>query len=385
MKKYLINQLIFKIFSQFSLGSIRTKLIYFISILKYGFNYTYILWRVKKITDQKYQYDNSFYKKKNQKFLKNIIIEKSNTDRFLNLLKKYYNCRYYGNFQNLVKIRKNLNEIDIFNLNIDKNIKIELLFEQRKFSELIKYFDYYLKPGFKQLVLRLSRDVNETTSCINEEYKEYIKNKKIRFIGPGPSSQSVIKNSNTLLIKNNANIKFLKKDNLKIDIVYFNGLRTRQFPEDVIDCADSVDWVILKDRSVYEMIKNKLNRKKAKIRYISDNFQCTNIFGGYNFLPLIIADNVIHKSFNFEILNINFYSDFKAYDETYRNFKQAIDQRKKEIQMHDPIKTFEIVKYFYLNNFIKVDESVKKIIDLPTLDYAKKLDQIYFFNDRLKY
>ena len=98
MKKYLINQLIFKIFSQFSLGSIRTKLIYFISIFKYGLNYTYILWRIKKISDQKYQYDNLFNKKKNQKFLKSIIIEKSNTDKFLNLLKTYYNNRYYSTF-----------------------------------------------------------------------------------------------------------------------------------------------------------------------------------------------------------------------------------------------------------------------------------------------
>jgi hypothetical protein len=263
------------------------------------------LWRIKKVTDQKYQYDDSFYKKKNQKFLKNLIIEKSNTDNFLNLLKRYYNYRYYGNFHNLAEIRKDLNNINIFNLNIDKNIKIELLFEQRKFSELIKYFHYYLKPGFKQLVLRLSRDINETNLFINEEYKEYIKNKKIRFIGPGPGSQSIVKNSNTLLIKNNANIEFLKKDNLKIDIVYFNGLRTRQFPEDVVDCANRVDWVILKDKSVYEIIKNKLNQKKAKIRY--------------NTFLVFQSGNIILSSPHKECMRKTFY-EFMEIIKTSKNF-----------------------------------------------------------------
>ena len=61
-----------------------------------------------------------------------------------------------------------------------------------------------------------------------------------------------------------------------------------------------------------------------------------------------------------------------SYISTYRNKKQSIDERMKSLRLHDPLKTFGLMKYLYEKKIL-IPKKIKKYFKLSELQYAEKL------------
>ena len=164
---------------------------------------------------------------------------------------------------------------------------------------------------------------------------------------------------------------------MKPDIVYFNNRRSREYTEDIISTRNKVKWIIFKEKLFYERYSKVKQKKHCKYGFIDFQLEKANLLGVYNFLPIIIFDLLLNGCKKIEISNIDFYLKKNSYISTYRNKKQSIDERMKSLRLHDPLKTFGLMKYLYEKKILIPKKKIKKYFKLSELQYAEKLDKLY--------
>lgn len=341
-----------------------------------GFDYSIVNFKLhgifkKKIFLKKYYF---FKKIKN---LKNSKKNKKEICKFFELYYSYLFYRFYGTFEKTIEFRKKLLKFDVGNVFTVKKyekIKYELYFENNLYSEILK--SNFKNHNCYHLSNLFIEGFNELSDNYNKNFFNYIKNKKIKFIGPGTKIEPEKKyiNDDSVKVTINANHKIIS--DLKPHIVYFNNKRSREHPEQVANSFLNSDWTVFKSKEFHDICKKNTNIKN-NARYL-DDFQFSNFFGDYNYLPLVLMDLLIHGAKHVYIESIDFFTLKNPYNNHYREKK---DYDKYTIlrsnRLHDPFKTYLFVKYLFKKNYVSGDQYFEQVIQMNDNEYAKLLDRNY--------
>lgn len=340
-----------------------------------GFHYSVVNFKInsifkKKIFLQEYSFFNKIKNLKNSKKNKKKICE------FFELYYSYLFHRFYGSFEETINFREKILKLDISNiLNVKKydKVKHELFFENNLYSKILgsdfKNHNYY------HLSILFLENFNELSDNYNRNFYNYIKNQKIKFIGPGSKTESK-KNLNDDSVKVTVNASHKIVSDLRPHIVYFNNKRSREHPEQVANSIVNSDWTVFKSKGFYDICK-KNNIIKNNARYL-DDFQLSNFFGDYNYLALILMDLLIHGAKHVYIESIDFFTLKNPYNTDYRDKKNYNkDTILKSNRLHDPFKTYLFIKHLYKKKYVSGDQYFEQVIQMDNNEYAKLLDQNY--------
>ena len=114
---------------------------------------------------------------------------------------------------------------------------------------------------------------------------------------------------------------------------------------------------------------------KTNLRYLV-KYELSSYLGDYNYLALILMDLILHRAQNIFVQNVNFFTSKKFYNDDYRD-KSKYSKNSVLIsnRLHDPFKTYLLVKYLYNNNYIFGDNTFENLMKISNNEFAKLLDQ----------
>lgn len=292
---------------------------------------------------------------------KRNIPEYNKTYFFNKLCIEYLHAILFKSFQDAAKLR----------LMIEKEI-----ISNTKFKILTKSF-YDLNFNKKKIFFK------ETS----KEFKEFLKNKEVVFIGPAIGEKIKIKKNQIIITTNITNDILKYRNNKKVS--YFSNRRVNFFTKETISKIEKCDFSILKSKSSLE--KLNLNYQKIKLRVMNENKYY--VFGSPMMLQLVLIDLLNHGASKIFLKNFDLYTTKNSYRKNYRTQKSKSDIRIRtflSLRIHDALSNFIFIKNLYLNFGDKIvfDKKLVKILNLNLINYAKILDinagkKISFKNNNL--
>ena len=169
---------------------------------------------------------------------------------------------------------------------------------------------------------------------------------------------------------------------LRADIGYFNGEQIDfVIKNNDGKLPDDLKVACIKEDNSYR--KNKIEKSNPeKIVKTIINYNSLTFFSSFNLLPLVILDILptepkIVKIFHSDLfLTVNRVANY--YPSAFNRDKKFVkDKARESFLNHDPAMQHHFLKKIYKINKIKGDEKFDKVMKLETLDYLKKLENIY--------
>lgn len=317
------------------------RIFYFIKItLFHGFKKAYYYYKLYiYFSEQKFRSFSDLSKKKSQFFFKK-------NDYFNKLSIEYLNAISFHTFEDAAKLR----------LKLDREYK-----SNDKFKKLATNF---LDFKFNRSIINFEKK--------NRDFKNFIKNKNLIFIGPGIGNNTGV-SIDKIIVCTNISDEILKfKKNKKIS--YFSNRRVNLFKEETKNKINKCDYSIVKSKSSFD----KLNLKHKNLRFLENKKYF--LFGSPMMLQLVLLDLINHNPKKIILKNFDLYTKKKIYRKNYRTEKNQLEINKKNIlslRVHDALSNFIFLKNLYLNysNLIILDKKLNNVLRLNLLDYAKILDK----------
>lgn len=239
-----------------------------------------------------------------------------------------------------------------------------------------KFFseEIYTLKLYYQLLMGETIDKKDYTDR-EKEFLEIVQQKEILIIGPAPLNNGIsFGKRDYVVIRNNEHrereTEYL--DELRTDISYYNGaalkwvLKNRQW-----DFFEQFKYVVLKHRCDW----------KDGFQRVRKTLEMDEIFfvGSMNVLPIMVMDLWQFSIKSIYICGNNLYLSKKPYHKNYI----GADVRKKKyadwngFSVHNMFSQLLFLKNAYISGRIIPDEELKRVIELPTWEYAKKMEEIY--------
>jgi hypothetical protein len=209
------------------------------------------------------------------------------------------------------------------------------------------------------------------------DFRKLVKGKTIAIIGPGDNIK---------------NIKNLSKFDLFVYLSYFGKKKnSTKSPVDISYLnGDDVDKVNRNKRYYEDLKKSKIKFlciKKNSQKRLFDNqrvYANKNFFysGTPNGLQFVILDLILSGVKKIKLFNFNFYLDKKVYYTNYSNFKNKNFNSIKEMWLysftiHDYYSNYIFIKYLYKNKIVKVDKTLKKILEFSNINFNNRFYKFY--------
>tara|TARA_B100001063_G_C16773768_1_gene563535 strand:- start:3832 stop:4995 length:1164 start_codon:yes stop_codon:yes gene_type:complete len=329
---------------------------------------------------------------KNKKSL-NDLFNHLNKNNF----KKIYFIYIYSFLVNIreFKLAKTFHEL--LCKNVKKNsffyyqictINKENISEFKSFSKTIKFFliyNFLLFEGEKnyiKTILQLDNNSFEKINNLNKfdnEFKEYIKKKDLCIIGPLDKKINLkkkeINNSLIIRFKNNT---YLRKKELRTNIIYFNGTTSIEYhkKKNFIKKEEDLIWLIYIEKNFFnKFYKNDQFKKRFANNTSAFLFTC---FSELNLLQKVLLDLYLFNPKKIKLYNFDIYLS-KLYRTGYGKYNLK-RKTKKKIQvsfLHNQIIMFDFINFFYKKKKILLDKTLKNIITSGKDKYLYGLEQTW--------
>lgn len=312
-------------------------------------------------------------------------------NEMLDLLYNYN--RFFGSFTNISLLR-NL-RINLDNKVKKKNYKlskISILFEKGKFDKLLTILNNSKNDNDNKILLLniFFKKINKKfyKSYLHSKFYELVNNKSIAIVGPGNCliKQGEEIESYDLIVRTNlTNEKNFNKElfGSRTDISYYNDAYWLDHNKHIIQ-TDKKIWKIFKTSKIYNQFLKKNNFKTNNHRLMNTTLDIfSNFSSSSHAIPNIIFDLKLYDPSKIKLFNANQYIDGLNYYDTYQNLRKnrkfELSLASKELRNHDPFFNYHIIKNFYKNNIIDLDNYSLQPIISGEKKYAKALD--FFFKD----
>lgn len=273
----------------------------------------------------------------------------------------------------------------------DNKQKIKALFESgeiKKAHNLVKKYKFSFRKrkniwSFLEWITNDSNRKNNTPFLLNKRkyikndnfFLKKIKNKKIAIVGPIESEfdQSEEIDGYDIVIRfNYLGKKRSSNSNLgtKIDISYYNEGIMRKISHSNIDEISRLSFIVLKKEN---KSTKEITKKTNLYRYIINKNKIA-INGTFNAVPNALLDILCFSPKEIKVFGTDLFLT-REYRMNYIGEK-SIDTSK-DFLRHDPITQYRIIDVLYKNNFIEVDQRLKRILEMGCENYLNNLESVW--------
>ena len=364
------------------------------------------------------------FKQLNQSLINRIEYSNFNSLEYFELLHIYSLCMRLSLFDLAYNLRKKsvnlaLQQDTSVNLAESWKIKAKLsaLLEAGSFLKFDKIFSKFKSRwkeekfllSYLRIILKNFKKSSTIDKIIrmdsiqDQNYRNFIENKKIVIVGPSKSNKKDGKKIDNadVVIRINAMSKSSIGDpaikGSRCDVTFFNGDQTTSIVKyGCLQWPNDITWVVGKEYGhAKEIIKrlslDKINTKKLRGRGL-EQVEPALFNGALNVLPNILIDlmrfnpkEIFLYHFDIMLTKERFAGYYiKEMKNKIKYKDQLIKIRTRGLAGHDPITQFIILKKFWKNKFLKGDKRFKEVIEMNIEDYIKELQKNYRNSKGLK-
>lgn len=336
-----------------------------------------------------------------------ILAEKSQKIRDVNLLylENFLLCS--GLYELAYKVRE---------ISCQKQIR---RYEKKKhvaFHDVMPLFWSYIEAGRKKDALVLServdrlcwsyldKEIRFLQSVLNGKVEDHlvsnnseedsafdklIRGKRVLIVGPAENGTDVEK----CVAEHDVIISMIYRRNLEINlenkshISYYSGLALRKMDDnkEFFNDLDVAVFKRVKSDFQREMLKNGRAREchgfKEKYMGSSEEMKVALVYSNLcspNLLQVILMDILMFHPEKVTVINTNLFLAEKRYNSKYKvagTTQNAISFRR-SFALHNMINMYQLTKLLSDNGIIEVDEGCRKVLELGTKEYTRRMQQL---------
>lgn len=204
-------------------------------------------------------------------------------------------------------------------------------------------------------------------------YREYIQGKKILIIGPTIERHALKKvpflKDADAIIRNNVMLSNISQG-IKIDISYYNSKVSQIIKEEGLQLyTDVLDWLAFKRGC-------DIAPRQGKIHKAPDAGEL--MYAGIaNVLPIMVADLMFHGADKIYVCGNNLYLGQKTHSSDYVS-QPSKNSLLRGFVVHDLASQHIFLKTMFDSGIIVADAELSNVLKLPTIDYLKSIEFLYF-------
>jgi len=282
-----------------------------------------------------------------------VLKEGINKTSSENILKRYLSAAFEERKQ--AELKDSLEELVVLNINNDE----------------IHLLDFFLNNFF----IKINNEQIHKERFIEKNFSDLISGKRVAIVGPSQNNLNNGKeiDSFDVIVRFNYKGENISAINYgsRTDISYFNGANTR----DIENKYKKLNINDLK-AAVYKVpvIKNYLSCKCNRRMFLP--LEHCMLDNSPSALPNMLADLLLYQPQEIKIFSIDMGLSSNR-DISYGIMGELYWDRYYPKAGHDPYSQFNFVKNCYKNNLIRVDHTLKEILELEISEYMDELQNTY--------